>query len=842
MDGLRATMMLLGLVLHSAISYGAINYGSAWPFQDISTNPLLDWLVFFIHVFRMPIFYAMAGFFAAMLYERRGAGGFARHRAGRILVPFVVGWVVLFPLISTGFNFANVAKASSSREGLEVVAGMLLTGAVYADSTAHLWFLYYLLMFYAAALVAVPLLRRLPPRWSSAPLNGFGRLVRSRGRALWFAIPTALTLCMMSWGGLETSTSFIPDPRVFLAYSVFFVFGWLLYLRRDLLPGLTCQARAQAVLGVLLTLVNMAAVGRMLASPGRETAAFVVIIVTGALMVWLLLFGITGLFLRYLDRQVPLVRYIVDASYWLYLIHLPFTIWIPGLMSKLEWPALFKALIVFALGGPVWLASYHFLVRGSFIGAVLNGRRYPLGLPRPGRAGAAAGLVLVAWASTGVIAPAPAQEPDKPPPADCLREVRRARIAWSAGRSEEALQILRDAAERRPGEILPLLTLLTYSRNLGVTEKEQAAILELLRKRVLNPEAAMPFSTFLVAINDEAASEVELEPILRRLERELARAERPDARLLRAAAALQARLGDTEGARRTVARLLHVDPTSEVLWAAVSLDVRAERWDDAIVNLTRLKKAGGTRGLFARLMLVTAYGKTGRHRDVVREANEFRTAESGLLGVQITQELASALLEAGWALRDRGLHEEAKQTFATVLEFDEENEEAAAALHQLYGSLEQRLGFARRERQRLDSESDPYVLLDEGARMLAASDTQRAFEVLQRAAGELPDEELPWFNLGLAALKLERWEDAAGALGRALELNPARPESLLNRGIALEKLGRCEEVVRSFEALLRIDPEMHQAHYFLYTCYKKLGQSDKAVEALSRYNAWREGR
>ena len=30
---------------------------------------------------------------------------------------------------------------------------------------------------------------------------------------------------------------------------------------------------------------------------------------------WLLVFGITGLFLRYLDRPSPSVRYLVDASY-----------------------------------------------------------------------------------------------------------------------------------------------------------------------------------------------------------------------------------------------------------------------------------------------------------------------------------------------------------------------------------------------------------------------------------------------------------------------------------------------------------------------------------------------
>ena len=33
-------------------------------------------LVQVIHIFRMPVFFVMAGFFGAMLFERRGAGSF----------------------------------------------------------------------------------------------------------------------------------------------------------------------------------------------------------------------------------------------------------------------------------------------------------------------------------------------------------------------------------------------------------------------------------------------------------------------------------------------------------------------------------------------------------------------------------------------------------------------------------------------------------------------------------------------------------------------------------------------------------------------------------------------
>ena len=65
LDALRAAMMLLGLVLHSVVSYITIAIPEAWPYQDRQTSVAFDYLVFAIHLFRMPTFFVMAGFFAA---------------------------------------------------------------------------------------------------------------------------------------------------------------------------------------------------------------------------------------------------------------------------------------------------------------------------------------------------------------------------------------------------------------------------------------------------------------------------------------------------------------------------------------------------------------------------------------------------------------------------------------------------------------------------------------------------------------------------------------------------------------------------------------------------------
>ena len=60
LDALRGIMMMLGILLHAAMFYLA---APPWPApMDPSTSLAFDALVHFIHSFRMPLFFVMAGF------------------------------------------------------------------------------------------------------------------------------------------------------------------------------------------------------------------------------------------------------------------------------------------------------------------------------------------------------------------------------------------------------------------------------------------------------------------------------------------------------------------------------------------------------------------------------------------------------------------------------------------------------------------------------------------------------------------------------------------------------------------------------------------------------------
>ena len=94
-----------------------------------------------------------------------------------------------------------------------------------------------------------------------------------------------------------------------------------------------------------------------------------------ALSIWFWTFGLLGLCMKLWSRESAARRYIADASYWLYLIHLPIVMALQVWMSQWAWPAEIKYAMILGISIPVMLASYEIMVRYTFIGGLLNGRK-----------------------------------------------------------------------------------------------------------------------------------------------------------------------------------------------------------------------------------------------------------------------------------------------------------------------------------------------------------------------------------------------------------------------------------------------------------------------------------
>ncbi|PAW82394.1 MAG: hypothetical protein B9S27_03085 [Opitutia bacterium Tous-C8FEB] len=94
LDVLRGIAMLLGIVLHSLMSF----MPCPWPVQDSRQNDLFFIPVAVIHLFRMPLFFLLSGFFAMFILQKQGVRGMLQHRTRRILLPLLLALITIVPL------------------------------------------------------------------------------------------------------------------------------------------------------------------------------------------------------------------------------------------------------------------------------------------------------------------------------------------------------------------------------------------------------------------------------------------------------------------------------------------------------------------------------------------------------------------------------------------------------------------------------------------------------------------------------------------------------------------------------------------------------------------------
>jgi peptidoglycan/LPS O-acetylase OafA/YrhL len=361
-------MMLLGLVIHSSITYGLFEYGDAWPLKDPNSNSMLnDRIVFFIHSFRMQIFFVVSGFFGAMLFYERKPLAMIKNRVSRIVYPFIVFVILLWPLITLSFTYTRFVFAGEPNAWAETLATIGTPLFFIPQNTWHLWFLYYLVMTIGVSILIAFAMRKTPVLANTIS-KAFSWIIQKPVlRVLFFAGITGLVYLIMGVSSVATSTSFIPDFNTFLYYFIFFIVGWVLFKSKEHLDSFKRLDWACSILGTVLFF------GYTLNEP---SFSFEMAILVKSLVVWLLIFGFTGLFLRYGSKHSARMRYISDASYWVYLVHLPIAAFIPALIFEWQVPAMLKFLTVLSVTTIICFVTYHLFVRSTFIGKFLNGRKY----------------------------------------------------------------------------------------------------------------------------------------------------------------------------------------------------------------------------------------------------------------------------------------------------------------------------------------------------------------------------------------------------------------------------------------------------------------------------------
>lgn len=275
------------------------------------------------------------------------------------------------------------AKASGNAQRVDW--NSIWQGLIYIPVFSYLWFLWMLWWLVVAFALAQAVLRRIPWRgvdwkWMLTP----AAIACMMGLTM---LPTSFMGALAVMLGPDTSVGLVPMPHVFAYYAVFFFFGIAYYLADDQEQRLGCGWRwmLPAALLVVFPIALELNTGIWGWRQACVPASLLPLAANASqtLYAWWMSLGCIGWFQAIMKREKPWVRYMSDASYWMYVAHFPLVIIAQVWVLRLPVPASLKLLAISAGTILVLLVSYHTCVRSTWLGWFLNGTRTPRKPPAP---------------------------------------------------------------------------------------------------------------------------------------------------------------------------------------------------------------------------------------------------------------------------------------------------------------------------------------------------------------------------------------------------------------------------------------------------------------------------
>ncbi|MFK0300124.1 acyltransferase family protein [Brevundimonas sp. NPDC090276] len=390
LDGLRGAALLLGVVLHATLSFFP---AQIWIVADDHTSVWASGLFFVIHLFRMASFFLIAGLFGHMMLKRRGAAEFIKNRLIRIAGPLAAFW---------GPAMAGIVAVLIWNASLHGLTAADAPPPPTYDWTniplTHLWFLWVLLWFYAALLIGHVVVARLDrngalgrgmDRLAGGLIGPWGPLVLGAplAFALWFE-PN-----WIAFFGIPTpDAGLVPETAALVGFGLAFGMGVLLARRRDLLARIETWTPVWLglALGAGTTALMLSGGPTPVLTPMTDPAAKAMTAAAFGVATYASMFAVVGLALRFWSGHSAVRRYLADASYWIYIVHLPLVMAAQAVVQDwtLVWPVKLAVVVVGVTA--LSLASYELMVRHGMMGRWLNGRRVPWRHPAPRTAPVAA--------------------------------------------------------------------------------------------------------------------------------------------------------------------------------------------------------------------------------------------------------------------------------------------------------------------------------------------------------------------------------------------------------------------------------------------------------------------
>jgi len=404
LDFVRAVAMMLGVVLHVSMFFCDVN-SFHWLAGEYKRDSINTFAVKGIHLFRMQLFILLAGFFAELVFQRKGMNILMKDRIKRILWPFLVGIIIFMPIMMYVTDdtwpgaFSNIFDNAST---LDRIISYIWWGAfteleVFNEyNFYHFWFIYFLLFFYLFHWLFHQLGNKDFLFKDNALLNKLTHLtVHYKWGFLILALvsfPIHLSLqSPMFW-----PSHFNFQLNELIYYFGFYVFGAYLYKNISLLKSLAKHGWFYIIIStpfvfllhtptesydlasnVVVDITTWKIANIQLWKEGLFSNATdkSIIVFLRCTVSWTLCLGFIGLAHRYLNTPGRYVRYLADSAYWVFWVHMLFTCYLSRVAQPMPGSAMFKAAVIFYLCMFLMYFLYNNCIRYTFLGDYFMGKR-----------------------------------------------------------------------------------------------------------------------------------------------------------------------------------------------------------------------------------------------------------------------------------------------------------------------------------------------------------------------------------------------------------------------------------------------------------------------------------
>lgn len=368
LDWIRVAAFGLLILYHVTLVYAPYD----WHVHSAHTFAWLHEAVLITNPWRLTLLFLVSGAALRLMAARRTPGRTLRDRAERLIPPLIFGTLVLVPIQSW---IEAIDKGGFDGTFIDwLVHEFGPTGLSNGVPVNHLWFIVYIAVYslVAVALMTRPALMERLEAWLVRATAGWRVLIVPMAYLIVIRIvlfPLFGITNRLSWDGYNH----------FLSLGAF-LFGFLMVKHEGLWAGLERYRRTAALIALLALPIMMA----QAAHPGGATWFGIPRAVVFGIDQWAVIAAILGYGSRYLRQASgPALRYLVDATFTLYLAHQTVLVVAVWFIRPADLPAPLEATALVGITFGVSLLIYEIVKRIPLIRPLWGLKPLPDTVVRP---------------------------------------------------------------------------------------------------------------------------------------------------------------------------------------------------------------------------------------------------------------------------------------------------------------------------------------------------------------------------------------------------------------------------------------------------------------------------